>query len=249
MSPRRWGRGDAGAALLEAAIALPILFVLIFGIMEVGSLLGSYSGASNAVRAGGRMASVAGAEAMADQQILRRMAQEAAGVQGDLEYVIIWNASGPGEKPPPACVSIANGAIGGGPNTTWLGSQGGAASPPNNSRKGACNVYIRPDAPGGAFAMARGEVSGRPAEWWFGCTGPGDPDASHKLDCAWPPQSRKVEISPRTETDPSRRRVPDHAGVHLRVKHEAVTHIMGASFTITDNGINMLEPDNYGVGS
>ena len=66
--------------LVEAAIVLPILFMMIFGIMEIGSALKSYSGASNAVRAGGRMASVAGNDVDADRAILERMAEESAGV-------------------------------------------------------------------------------------------------------------------------------------------------------------------------
>ncbi len=65
------GSSDRGAVIVEAAFILPILFLLIFGMIEIGGALKSYSSAANAVRAGGRMASVAGNDAMADQLILR----------------------------------------------------------------------------------------------------------------------------------------------------------------------------------
>ena len=73
-------RLDGGAVLVEAAVVLPLLFMLVFGVLEIGSALKAYSGAANAVRAGGRMASVAGNDADADRAILERMARESSGI-------------------------------------------------------------------------------------------------------------------------------------------------------------------------
>ena len=102
-SARRRGRArrDGGAVLVEAAVVLPLLFMLVFGVLEIGSALKSYSGAANAVRAGGRMASVAGNAADADRAILERMARESSGISsGEIEYVVVWHASSTGEQPP-----------------------------------------------------------------------------------------------------------------------------------------------------
>ncbi len=228
--------GDGGATLVEAVIVLPLLFTMIFGILEIGGALKSYSSASNAVRAGGRAASVAGNDAMADQFVLERMAREAAGIgSGEIEYVVVWHADGPGETVPAGCVAAAGAATT--PNSTSLG-QGGSK---------ACNVYVRPTAPGGAFDMARG-LAAQPATYYFGCTGSGDPAGSHKLDCNWSPKDRKVGVSPRG-TPLAEQLRPDHLGVHIRATHTYLTGILGDDLTITENGINLLEPDNYGVVS
>lgn len=245
---RRSRRGDKGAAMVEAAIVLPVLFLLIFGIMEAGGAIKSYSAASNGVRAGGRMASVAGNNSAADRMILERMEQEASGLgSGELEYIIIWNASGPGDTPPSTCVSTASAALAGGPNSTSLGSIGSAPPRPYDSRPDACNIYLRPAASGGAFDMAKGRMP-QPPEYYFGCSGTSDPEASHKVDCYWSPSTRKVAVSPRGTPEGTRLR-PDYVGVHIRASHRYYTGIMGTTLTITDNGVNLIEPDVYGVGS
>lgn len=238
--PRR-SRGDQGAVIVEAAIVIPLLFAFLFGVMEIGGALKSYSSASNAVRAGGRMASVAGSDAMADQQILVRMAREAAGLgKGELEYVIIWNADGVGDSPPAACIAAAGAALT--PNTTSVGVSDGGSS-----QKGACNVYIRPQAAGGAFQMANGALA-NPPEHYFGCSGASDPQAGQKVDCRWSPRNRQVQISPRG-TPTAQRLTPDYVGVHVRASHEYYTGILGDTLTITESGINLIEPDTFGLGN
>jgi hypothetical protein len=234
---QRRARGDRGAILVEAAIVLPILFSLIFGVLEIGSALKSYSGAANAVRAGGRMASVAGNLADADRLILERIAEEASGIpNGEIEYVVIWHASSKGEKPPAGCTPSAAGS----PNQTSVGVSDGG---PLSNAVGACNIYHRPAAPGGAFDMAQGEAA-QPADYYFGCTGASDPAASHKVDCNWAARNRKTTISPRGTTPVVQ---PDYLGVHLRAKHDYVTGILGSDLSITDNSVNLLEPQGYSV--
>ena len=95
--PGRRRRGDdRGATLIEAAIVLPLLFMLLFGIIEIGMALSSYSTAANATRAGTRMGSVAGNDADADLRILQRMASESTGFgSDDIDYIIVWNATDP----------------------------------------------------------------------------------------------------------------------------------------------------------
>jgi hypothetical protein len=222
---------------VEAALILPLLFLLLFGVIEIGGVLKSYSSAANAVRSGGRAASVAGNDALADQYTMARMAQEAAGItKGEIEFVVIWHAAGPGESVPPACVSAAGSATT--PNTASLGQTGAKA----------CNVYVRPDAPGGAFALAKGQGA-QPPTFYFGCTGLADPLASQKLDCNWSPKDRNVAISPRGTSPSSIVLTPDHLGVYIQAEHDYITGVLGSTLTITDSALTPVEPDTSGVGT
>ncbi len=230
---RRRARGDRGAVIVEAAIVLPILFMLIFGMLEIGSALKSYSGAANAVRAGGRTASVAGNIADADRAIMERVAAEAAGIgAGEIEYVVIWHSSAPGTQPPPACAPTTAQPS---PNTTSAGvSDGGTDA------VGACNIYHRPAASGGAFDMASGDAA-NPPDYYFGCSGGSDPDAAHKVDCLWPGKNRKTTVTPRGVTPPpGTTGIPDYVGVYIRAEHDYVTGVLGDTLTITDGSINLL---------
>ena len=234
-------RGDRGAVAVEAAIILPLLFMLIFGMLEIGSALKSYSGAANSVRAAGRMASVAANNADADRAILERMAQEATGIgSGEIEYVVVWHASSTGELPPPACLPAAQGS----PNTSSVGvSDGGPAV----NAVGACNIYHRPADTGGAFDMATGDAANPPA-FYFGCSGPSDTAAANKLDCNWPGRNRKATVTPRGATPPpGQTRTPDYLGVYIKAEHDYVTGVLGDTLTITDASVNLLEPQGYSV--
>ena len=231
-------RGDGGAVLVEAAVVLPLLFMLVFGVLEIGSALKSYSGAANAVRAGGRMASVAGNDADADRAILERMARESSGISsGEIEYVVVWHASSTGEQPPAACRP----AVQSGPNLSSVGvSDGGVDA------VGACNVYHRPGDPGGAFDMATGEAA-QPAAFYFGCGSTPDPN---KVDCNWPGRARKTMLTPRGDAPPvGETGQPDYLGVYIRLTHSYVTGVLGDSLTVTDASVNLLEPQGYAVTS
>jgi hypothetical protein len=225
---------ERGGVLVEAAIILPILLTIIFGIFEIGGALKSYSGAANAVRAGGRMASVAGNDVDADRAILERMAREAAGVaDGEIEYIVIWHASSTGEEPPSACRPAAQAA----PNTVSVGQAGGAGV--------ACNIYHRPQAPGGAFDMATGRASNPPA-FYFGCTDIAQ--SSTKVDCFWQAKDRKTTVTPRGETPPPGESAsPDYVGIYVRAEHDYITGVLGSTLTITDASVNLIEPQGYSI--
>ena len=53
---RRRGSGDRGAALVEAAIILPFLAIMVFGIVELGFLFRSATVVSSSSRSGARLA-------------------------------------------------------------------------------------------------------------------------------------------------------------------------------------------------
>jgi hypothetical protein len=57
MGAFRRARREDGAVAVEAALVLPILVILVFGIIEFGFLLRDYAGVSSLVRSGARIAS------------------------------------------------------------------------------------------------------------------------------------------------------------------------------------------------
>ena len=116
---------------------------------------------------------------------------------------------------------------------------------------GACNIYILPQNPGGAFEMANGDLPNDP-DYYFGCSGPSDGGAGHKVDCRWPAQNRRTVISPRVMPGglpESSRLRPDYLGITVRVEHHYLSGILGATRDITDTSINLLEPSNFGVNT
>jgi hypothetical protein len=226
-------RADRGAVTSETAIVLPILLFVLFAIMEIGGSLMSYSSVAGGVRAAGRAASLAGADPMADGLILARIAQDGAAVSGEVEVVVIWHATGPGDSVPAGCVPVA-------PYSASASSVG--VTDGGIDAVGACNVYVAPAAVGGAFATAGGSAA-QPAAYYFGCQGLTDPAAGHKVDCNWPAKNRRVLTSPRTTSGVAR--PTDFVGVYVRVRHSYYTGIFGSTLTITDQGISLIEPQGY----
>lgn len=221
--------------MVEAVIVLPVLLLLIFSIIEVGGMLRSYSGTASAVRNGGRSASLAAADSMADAQILAKVARQADSMGRDeVQFVVVWHASGPGEAVPPACLPVSYSS----PNSASVGHPGTGPG-----AMGACSAYLAPNKPGGAFAMAEGTAV-QPTSYYFGCAGPSDPDAWHKLDCNWPPTSRQVLTSPRGAVTPYS---TDFVGIYLQARHDSYTGILGSGVTITDQSITLIEPQGYAL--
>jgi hypothetical protein len=229
------GRRDRGAALVEAALVLPILLFILFGIIEIGGAMKSYSGTASAVRQAGRSASLAGSDPMADALVLAEVAERVEAIDdGEVELVVVWRAAGSGDSVPANCLPAVTPI----PNASSLGHRG--ATP---GAVGACNAYVQPDAVNGAFAMANGTAS-QPKAYYFGCTGPTDPAAAHKLDCNWPGSERHVLTSPRSSSTPT---TTDFVGVYIRVRHSYYTGMLGRSLTITDRSITLIEPQGYAL--
>lgn len=224
---------DRGAALVEAVLVVPVLIFLIFAIIEIGGVLKSYSGAASTVRLGGRSAGLAASDPLADAQILAKVADQTKTMgRDDIQLVVIWHASGPGDHPPAGCLPADTSA----PNTA---TRGQATSPANGV--GACNAYVAPSMSGGAFAMVKGTAS-QSTSYYFGCSGPGDPAAGHKLDCNWPGSTRVVLTSPRGAANPHS---TDYVGLYVRARHGYYTGIVGSAVTITDQSITLIEPQGY----
>jgi len=90
--PRRShaGAGERGQALVELALALPILVVLLLGILEFGMLLNAYLTVEHGAREGARL----GATGAGDQAIVDRVVASCPGLDpARLEVVISPPAS------------------------------------------------------------------------------------------------------------------------------------------------------------
>ena len=230
------GASERGAAIVEAAIALPLCVLLFMGMLAAGSLMKAYSSSTAAVRAAGRMASLAGADPMSDQMALARLAREGVGIRPDpVDFVVIWHAAGPSDPPPAAC--LPTGVLNG-PNTTSLGVTDGGTD-----AMGACNIYLRPADPGGAFDMAQG-FAAQPASYYFGCQGSSDPAASHMVDCRWPGKDRRALTTPRIASGPPVS--PDFVGLELQLTHRFGANLFGA-VTMHSSVVNLIEPHGYAL--
>jgi hypothetical protein len=77
---RRRGRSDRGATLTEAALVYPILFIALFGIVEVGLAFKDYLSVSHAARDGARAGATFGNDPRADILILRDVQATLVGI-------------------------------------------------------------------------------------------------------------------------------------------------------------------------
>ena len=117
-----------GAVLIEAAIVTPLFFILVFGIIDVGLALNDDLALSHATRAGSRVASASGNDLYADYGIIQTIRREGAALpKGQIERVVVYRPSAPGEGPTASCKA----------GTSSAGT--GAA------HVGACNAYSPAD--------------------------------------------------------------------------------------------------------
>lgn len=124
--------GDEGSVIVESALVFPVLFFILFGIIEVGLLFASYLTVGNAANAGGRAVAIYGNDLNADFELLEKVDEESAALAGsNIDRIVVYKASGPTDSIDnhPACKS-------------GLGqNSGGHASP----AVGSCNVYTALD--------------------------------------------------------------------------------------------------------
>ncbi len=102
----RHGRadGERGAVLVEAAFVLPVFVFLIFGIIEGGLLLRDHLTIGAMTTEAGRSASVFGNDPQADYGILQQLKASAAAINIDqIERVVVFKATGPGDTLPEGC--------------------------------------------------------------------------------------------------------------------------------------------------
>jgi hypothetical protein len=114
-------RAERGTSMLEAAMATFLFFLLIFAVLEGGTLLGDYLGVSNTVRAAARTASASGDDPLTDYRVLQTVKKEVSALKSkSFNFLVVYKASDPGAEPTPGCKA-------------------------GTSSAGVCNVYVRAD--------------------------------------------------------------------------------------------------------
>lgn len=108
---RRWRNGERGAVVVEAALVTPLLFFMIFLIIETGPLFLLWSSNKHATQEGARMATVAGSTSNADYNVLKAMRSPLGPVGNRLNFIILFRANGPYDTVPMECVNEAEAAV------------------------------------------------------------------------------------------------------------------------------------------
>jgi Flp pilus assembly protein TadG len=110
-------RDERGAAAVETALILPLFVLLIFGIIEVGSMFLNLSAVRNASRDAARQASASASSPTADQEALAAAGKSLSALVGSLEGIIIFKANNINDHVPSNCVTaLHTGAAVVGPN-------------------------------------------------------------------------------------------------------------------------------------
>jgi hypothetical protein len=205
--------------VVETALIAPLLFFIIFMIIETGPLFLLWSSDKHAAQEGARMATVAGQTSTADYNILKAMTAPLAAVGNRLDYVIVYRAKDLYDPVPPECITEANAALAANyPATKPVGYfrrsavDGGqimtTTSPDQTAFAGfdwtkkrpevACNVYRF-----NQLTMAEGYFQ-------YSATGP------LSLDRFWPASKRNDTIAVKQ----------DYAGVYVQSKYTSMTGII-----------------------
>ena len=206
-------RRERGSTLTEAAFVTFPFFFIIFGIMEMGFLFRNYLTVSNTAAEASRAASVYGSNEDADYQILQSAKHGIAAMGAEqLDFIVIWRASGPGDTVPTACFPANGGTqgpyIGGGGS----GSPDPATQPAYDPTVIECNTYRNGD-----LFLALEDSAGNPTDT-FGCKG-----LSGSRDMGWCPIIRFDAVS-----DP-----PDYVGIYVQSEHRYLTGFLKDTSTLT----------------
>jgi TadE-like protein len=114
---------EDGQVAVEAALVAPLLFFIIFMIIEAGPLFLMWSSNKHAAQEGARAASISGTDSTADYDMLRAMVAPLEPVGSRLDYVIIFRAKNLYSRVPPICITEADKAI------TELGATANPSTP------------------------------------------------------------------------------------------------------------------------
>jgi Flp pilus assembly pilin Flp len=120
---KRRHRDERGTAIVEFALIAPILFLILFGIIEFGFVFKDSLTLTNMTRSGVRTGAAVGNATSpdADFQILQAIAGASGALSSNINYVIVFKASSSSGTVPSACITAAQG-----------GTQGVS---------GECNIY------------------------------------------------------------------------------------------------------------
>lgn len=99
-------QSERGAAIVEAALVTPVVFLLIFGVFQCALMSRSYLAVRSAATDGARSGAVAATSDFADSDVLMAVARAAVSLgDGDISRVVVFKADGPDTSVPPACLT------------------------------------------------------------------------------------------------------------------------------------------------
>jgi len=102
-APRR-SRRERGAAALEFALVAPLFLLVVFGGIEIGLMFRSHLALQDMSRSAARVASIQRDNVDADREILQRVVNGAASLNGTVTKVIIFHAPTLDAELPPSCI-------------------------------------------------------------------------------------------------------------------------------------------------
>jgi Flp pilus assembly protein TadG len=101
---RRRGRGERGASLVEAAIVTPLVFLLVFGVLEAGYAFFGKLTVDNMSVVGTRAASGQANEVLSDYKVLRAVEHGSSTMSpSTINLIVVYKATGPGGSVPASC--------------------------------------------------------------------------------------------------------------------------------------------------
>ena len=242
MINRRWAvnrspnchkrRKERGAVAVEAALITPLLFFLIFMIIETGPLFLLWSSNKHAAQEGARMATVAGTTNDADYNILKAMRPPLSAVGNRLKYVIVYRATDLYSKAPQECLTEADDAL--------------ALSVPANQAVG----YFRTDT---GTVMRTGDPQTALTTFDWTAKRPavacnvyrfdqlGIPNTRFQYDSAAPPADLSLDrFWPATKRNDSIAARQDYVGIYVRSSYTSMTGVI-SSRTVNHTYVGVIE--------
>jgi len=219
----RHRRNERGSAVVEAAIVLPTIIMVLFGMLEMGLYFKDTLTLSEATKDGARTGAQWAQDPGADYYILQAIKK--ASLSGNILEVIVYDAAPAdptnqsAQAPSAACQSSSNGV-----SVTYTDS-GGISHP--TGAIGSCNVYV---AANGDFNHPLADFLG---------TGQTFTNAGH-----WPGAQRLQNTTDtRYTTSGQTYPGPDQIGVWVKTTHYWATGFIATTPTsITDQSVFRIEP-------
>jgi len=211
-----------GASVVEAAIVLPTVVMLLFGMLELGLYFKDSLTLNEAVKDGAHTGALYAQDSGADYWILQKI--EHASLNGTVQEVIVYDAADPNpanaaaQDPSAACLASATGV-----QVSYTDS-GGILH--NTGAIGSCNVYI---AANGDFNHVLTDFT----------------NGTFSNSTNWPGGSRLQNTTDiRYKGDSSQAGPgPDIIGVWVKTTHNWTTGIVATKpTTITDQAVFRIEP-------
>lgn len=226
--PRRGEGRDRGATIIEAAIVMPVLMLIIFGVLEMGMLFRNYLSVTQLTRDGARSASAYGRDYDADFRTISVIKNTVDVItSGEVKRVVIFDATADREdsRVPAICTT---------------------ADPTNpNSINPApanldANIFKHDSELTSAEAAAIERCNIFTPDTWldaprYGCDDLGNAGDDPDFDLNWCPFVRDVSAQDGT----------DYVGIYVEFEHNWVTGLFGSSRTITETMIMRLEPKEF----